>query len=399
MGDYVQEPEDVTEIQGLGNTAPPIPRNIPRFSYTNGSSEFSDEAVVISLRGGCLENKHKIHAAVVDGDGKLLYSVGDPSRMTLARSAAKPFQTLAILETGAADKFHFDDEDVALVCASHSSEPRHITRAQAILKKAGMKEKHLTCGGHPAQNVAVDRAWIKADYVPTAIDNNCSGKHAGMVAGAVALGASVPDYYRPEHPLQQRVMRAVEEISGLGQEEVRWAVDGCNLPAPALPLTNLAIMFARLADARSELEKGSESLLPARDVGEQRRRYLAWIHKSMSSYSGLVAGEGRFCTDLMTAFQGLLVGKVGADGCYGVGVRATSSTEHGHRSAIGIAVKVEDGNLDVLYAAVPEILEQMGIGTSDMRYQMEKWQHPPIKNTAGVVTGGFEHHFQLQRVQ
>ncbi|KAI4686021.1 uncharacterized protein J4E88_003858 [Alternaria novae-zelandiae] len=360
----------------------------------DGSDSFPKNDVVISYRGGIIENRHNVHAAILDASGKLLYTIGDYQRMTLARSSTKPVQTLAILETGAAERFDYDDADVALMCASHSSEPRHIERAQAMLEKTGEKEEVLTCGGHPAQNAAVNRAWIKEDFAPTAIYNNCSGKHVGMVAGAVCLGVTTHDYYLHEHPMQQRVYRAVEDVSGLTKKEVLWTVDGCNLPTPAMPLPNLALMFARLAGA-ADLSDG-----PSKETLDQRTRHLARIHKCMASYPGLVAGEGRFDTALMTPYSGQVVGKIGADACYAVAVRASPDADLAgmNHGAIGIAVKVEDGNLDVLYAAVMEILEQLNIGSSEVRQSLDGWRYPKIVNTAGVVTGGYEHCFKVRSV-
>ena len=360
----------------------------------DGSDSFPKNDVVISYRGGIIENRHNVHAAILDASGKLLYTIGDYQRMTLARSSTKPVQTLAILETGAAERFDYDDADVALMCASHSSEPRHIERAQAMLGKTGEKERVLTCGGHPAQNAAVNRAWIKEDFAPTAIYNNCSGKHVGMVAGAVCLGVTTHDYYLHEHPMQQRVYRAVEDVSGLTKKEVLWTVDGCNLPTPAMPLPNLALMFARLAGA-ADLSDG-----PSKETLDQRTRHLARIHKCMASYPGLVAGEGRFDTALMTPYSGQVVGKIGADACYAVAVRASPDADLAgmNHGAIGIAVKVEDGNLDVLYAAVMEILEQLNIGSSEVRQSLDGWRYPKIVNTAGVVTGGYEHCFKVRSV-
>jgi L-asparaginase II len=372
--------------------ARPLTQGAAISDQVNSSVGSHGNDIVISYRGGIIENTHDVHAAVVDASGKLIYTIGNHQRMTLARSSTKPIQTLAILETGAAERFNYDDADVALMCASHSSEPRHVERARAMLEKTGEKEEILTCGGHPAQNPMVNRAWIKEDYTPTALDNNCSGKHVGMVSGALSLGASAHDYYFPGHPMQQRVYRAVEDLSGLGENEILWTVDGCNLPTPAMPLPNFALMFARLADAADCFDNTK-----AKPV-DQRTQHLARIHKSMAGYHGLVAGEGRFDTALMAAYGGQIVGKIGADACYGVAVRAPNDadmTEASH-GAIGIAVKVEDGNLDVLYAAVIEILERLKIGTSEVRQSLDGWRFPKIVNTAGAVTGGYKHCFKVR---
>lgn len=349
---------------------------------------YNDSHVSID-RNGIVENRHFVHAAVVDSTGQLLFSLGDPSRFTLLRSAAKPAQALAVAETGALEKFGFDNTDLALMCASHSSEDRHISRAQGMLVKSQHTEDQLQCGGHPALDPAVNRAWIKRDFEPTGIFNNCSGKHAGMLAGARALGASSDDYHLLTHPIQARIRKIVEELSGLSEEQVSWGVDGCNMPAPALPLSYLAKLYASFAQASDALASG-DSIAP-------RTQRMGQIFNAMSQMPEMVGGEGRFCTLLMEAFQGSLIGKVGADGCYGVGMRESEiSRNMGAVGAVGIAVKVEDGNLDILYAAVAEILERLKIYNQASKESLYAYHHPEIKNTKGIVTGTTEFHFSFR---
>ena len=353
----------------------------------NVNASRSSEDLIYTHRGGIIENIFRIHAAVTSSTGQLLYELGDPSRMVLARSAAKPIQTLAILKTGAAAKYNFNDADIALMSASHSSEPRHIARSQEILRTIGASEEDLVCGGHPALSAAVNRAWIKDDYFPSAICSNCSGKHAGMIAGALCLDAPVHGYHEPDHPMQLRVKRAMEEVSGLKGDEILWAVDGCNLPTPAMPLRNMALIYAKLAGAR---------VGEVKDDGNNES-YLRRVHDAMARYPEMVGGEGRFCTRLMDTYDGLIVGKLGADGCYGVAVRADANSEGDQ--AIGIAVKVEDGNIDILYSAVMEILMTLDIGTKEMRQELESFYRPAIINTVGIVTGGVNHNFKLRKVE
>ena len=313
---------------------------------------------VATDRGGVIENRHGVHAAVVDASGQLLYAVGDPSRVTLVRSAAKPAQPLAILETGAFEKFDFDEADLAFMCASHSSEDRHISRARKILSRIDAHESDLRCGGHPPISSAVGRAWIKADFTPTPICSNCSGKHAGMIAGTKALGADAATYHLPSHPMQMRVKQAVSELCGFGEEESKWGLDGCNLPAPAFPLHYLGRMYAIFAAAIEELPINHSP----------RTQSMARIFHAMAQHPEYVGGDDRFCSILMRAFQGSLIGKIGADGCYGIGIRASERTKQlGTDGAIGIAVKIEDGNISILYSAVAEILEQLQLGEPDMR--------------------------------
>ncbi|GKZ83500.1 hypothetical protein AnigIFM56816_008595 [Aspergillus niger] len=352
----------------------------------------SDSALgyVVTHRGSVVENRHQVHAAVTDATGRILYAVGDPTRVTLARSAAKPAQALAVVETGALEKFDFNEADLALMCASHSSEDRHLARARAMLSKVSMEEEDLRCGGHAALSEAVNRAWIKQDWTPTAIANNCSGKHAGMLAGARALGATTAEYHCPTHPLQQQVAHAVEELAGLSSDRVQWAIDGCNLPAPALPLQHLATIYARIAHAADAVP--SDHLSP-------RTQALGRIFRAMAGHPELVGGDGRFCTALMQAFEGALIGKVGADGCYAIGVRASDYTQHlGSSGALGIAVKIEDGNRGILYAAVVEILRQLQIGSPVQLQSLVAFHKPEIRNTAGVVTGHTSHQFQMGKI-
>lgn len=335
-------------------------------------------------RGEAIENTHIAHVAVVQADGRLLYSFGDPSRITLARSAAKPAQALAVVETGALERFGFDETDLALMCASHSSEPRHIERTRQMLAKAQVSEADLRCGGHPPLSDAVYVDWLKRDFKPDAVCSNCSGKHAGMLAGARSIGATIRGYELPEHPLQVRVKHTVADVCDLPDDAVQWSIDGCNLPTPAFALDRLARLFAKLAaaaDATSSSSAASSAISP-------RTVALARIYRAMAAHPEWVAGEGRFCTALMRAFDGALIGKVGADGSYAIGVRASRQTAQlGADGALGIAVKVEDGNIGMLYATVAELLARLDIGSPEQRAQLEAFRAPPMINTMGVEIG------------
>lgn len=335
-------------------------------------------------RGEAIENTHVAHVAVVQADGRLLYSFGDPSRITLARSAAKPAQALAVLETGALERFGFDETDLALMCASHSSEPRHVERTRQMLAKAQVSEADLRCGGHPPLSDAVYVDWLKRDFKPGPVCSNCSGKHAGMLAGARSIGASIEGYEQPAHPLQVRVKHTVAEVCDLPDDAVQWSIDGCNLPTPAFALDRLARLFAKLAaaqDAASVSSSAASSISP-------RTAALARIYRAMAAHPEWVAGEGRFCTALMRAFDGALIGKVGADGSYAIGVRASRRTAQlGADGGLGIAVKVEDGNIAMLYAVVAELLARLDIGSPEQRAQLDAFHAPRMINTMGIETG------------
>lgn len=337
-----------------------------------------------TYRGETIENTHLAHVAVVDAQGHLLYQFGDPARLTLARSAAKPAQALAVLETGAFERSGFEEADLALMCGSHNSEERHIERARQMLAKAQASEADLRCGSHPPLSDDVYRAWIKRDFTPGAVCSNCSGKHAGMLAGARAIGAALQDYHLAEHPLQVRVKHTVAEVCDLPDDAVQWAIDGCNLPTPAFPLERLARLYAKLADAAAQAAEPTGS---AESVST-RTAALARIYRAMTTYPEMVAGEGRFCTALMRGFDGALIAKVGAEASYAIGVRPSQQTARlGAAGGLGIAVKVEDGNKTALYAVVADLLTQLEIGTAAQRAQFESFRAPPMRNTMGVEIG------------
>lgn len=357
----------------------------------NAAFATATQAAVTTYRGPAVENRHHAHVAVVDAAGRLLFSFGDPHRATLPRSAVKPAQALAILETGALERFGFDEADLALMCASHSSEDRHIARARAMLDKANVTESEMRCGGHPPISDDVWRAWIKRDFTPTPVCSNCSGKHAGMLAAALAMGQATKDYERPKHPLQRHVKRTLAELVDLDEADIAWGIDGCNLPTPSFALDRLARLFVKLADAAERASLSINKPLSPREAA------LARVYRAMTAHPALVAGEGRFCTTLMSAFGGDVVGKVGAEGSYGLGVRAGAHGVDGIDGPIGLAVKVEDGNGAILTAVVTELVHQLGIGTPVQRTQLDRFRAPKIKNTVGLEVGRMEVSVPLAR--
>lgn len=349
-------------------------------------SAADSDVAVTTYRGPAVENRHRAHVAVVDEAGRLLYAFGDPHRLTLPRSAVKPAQALTVVETGALERFGFDEADLALMCASHSSEERHIARARAMLAKTQLNEDDLRCGGHPPISDEVYRAWIKRDFTPTPVCSNCSGKHAGMLAGALALGEPTSGYELPDHRLQLRVKSTLAELVDLNENEIAWGIDGCNLPTPSFALDRLARLFMKLAAAADQSAPASP-----------REAALARIYRAMTTYPELVAGNGRYCTALIGAFSGDVVGKVGAEGSYGLGVRAGAHGIEGVAGPIGLAVKVEDGNGSILTAVVTELLHQLEIGTPAQRAQLDSFRAPKIKNTIGLDVGRTEVRVPLVR--
>jgi len=281
-------------------------------------------------RGGLVETVHRVHVAVVDADGALVARVGDPDFVTFWRSAAKPFQALPLLEDGAVDRFNLTSTELALCCASHSSEPAQVERVREFLQLVGCGERDLRCGPHTplAEHVAKD--YQSRGVRLTAVYSNCSGKHTGMLALARHHEWPTEDYYRLAHPVQQRCLEAVGRWSGVARERIGTAVDGCGVACFALPLRNMALAYARLA------------------TGESAGR----IVESMLRHPELVAGEQRPCTEMMRAHPGRVIVKVGAEGVYSALLT---------RERLGVALKVEDGHGPAAALAIARVLEQLGL--------------------------------------
>ncbi len=306
-------------------------------------------------RGKILESAHRGCWAVVKG-AKVVAKGGDPDEPTFMRSSAKPFQALAVVESGAVDTFHLTDEELSVVCGSHFGEEIHVRAAASILGKAGLTRDDLKCGAHAPFSPAASRALAREGLKPTALHNNCSGKHAGMVAAAKALGAPVDTYLDPKHPLQRQNRRNVARFAGLKESALSLGTDGCSAPTFGMPVTAMARMFAGLT---------------ASDAGPAAKRVM----QAMTSHPEMI---GHPCEELMKAAPGRIVGKVGAEGVYGAGICG---------EGIGMAVKIEDGNARPLLAVVVAILKKLRLlGRKDVAV-LENLVKPEITNHAGIVVG------------
>jgi L-asparaginase II len=324
------------------------------------------ELRIEATRGDLIESVHRVSAAVVHADGRLVAAAGDPARVAYWRSAAKPFQALPLLEDGAADALAMTTEELALACASHSSEPRHLEVAGGLLRRIGATEAELACGPHPPISAAVAERVVREGITLTPLWSNCSGKHAGMLALAVAEGWPVEDYVSFDHPVQQAGLAAVAEVCGVDRHSMPLGVDGCSAANPAMPLSAMARGFSNFARAR--------------DTGgaDARERALARIRGAMIAEPVLVAGVGRFCTDVLTAGAGTVVTKTGAEGLQCLGFPGTGE---------GVAVKVKDGSRRAVGPAVLAYLRDGHRLSPAALTQLERWAHPSIQNHRGLVVG------------
>lgn len=299
-------------------------------------------------RGDRTESVHRVHVAVVDATGALVARAGDPDLVTFWRSAAKPFQATPLVTDGAADTFQLDAGHVALACASHSSEPGQVQRVREFLARIGASESDLQCGPHTPLSEAVARSYRARGVELTAVYSNCSGKHTGMLALARHHGWPTADYHRLQHPVQQRCLREVSRWTDMADGAIGTAVDGCGVVCYALPVRRMALAYARLASA---------------DV----------IPQAMLQHPELIAGEGRPCTEMMRAFPGRVITKVGAEGVYS-GVLM--------RERLGVSLKVEDGHGVAAALAMASVLGQLGLVP-----QPDSLQSRSNYNTRGEVVG------------
>jgi L-asparaginase II len=276
--------------------------------------------VVEATRGGRVESAHRGAGAVVDADGATVFAFGDVERPVFPRSAVKAIQALPLIESGAADRFRLTPQELALACASHSGEPEHVACAAGMLAKAGLGEPALACGAHWPLNAEAARALAREGREPTQLHNNCSGKHAGFLCAACAMGAPADGYEQPGHAVQREIRAALEDVSGERLDDDRRGLDGCSIPTYAISLKGLARGFARMATGRG--------LAPQR--AEAARRLFAAI----SAYPFLVAGTGRFDMRAMTLLTGRAITKTGAEGVF-----CAALPELG----LGLAIKADDG--------------------------------------------------------
>ncbi len=277
------------------------------------------EPLVALERGGCVEQVHRGVVAVADARGNLLGGVGDTEMSVLLRSAAKPFQAYALVASGAADALGLSDEEIAVICASHAGEDRHVAVVAGLLERLGLSPDDLACGVHQPFSRSARRDLILGGTAPSPLQNNCSGKHAGMLGFSLFLGARLHDYRQPTHPVQRAIALSVADLLGRAPQGLLRGIDGCGVPVLRVTVREGATLFASLAEAA--------------DPSLER------VRAAMTAYPALVGGEGRFDTRCMKLVPGDLVSKEGAAGVQGLGLRAGVDRPW----SVGCLAKIGDG--------------------------------------------------------
>lgn len=316
-------------------------------------------------RGAATESVHRGAVVAVRADGELLAMDGDPHLRFFARSALKPIQALPLVADGGATRFELTRSELAVICGSHSAEPMHLVAVRSILQKAGLDESALLCGGQWPLHQPSAEAMRARGEAPRPIHDNCSGKHAGLLALARLHGWETTTYRSFDHPLQQRVREALVVLTGNTHAADTPATDGCGVPTYHLALEDLAAAFARLA-APAAL---------ASPWGEAAGAVIA----AMMGFPEMVAGTDRLDTVLMSLANGRLISKGGGEAVIAVGVVRAPG--------VGVAAKIEDGGGRAVGPVIIEALRQLDVLSGDEVRVLAPLHRPPVLDRRGHQVG------------
>jgi L-asparaginase II len=319
------------------------------------------ELDVVATRGSEIESHHSVHAAVIAEDDTLAAGARDTRIVSSWRSCAKPFQVMPFLEAGGFDELRWGDDQLALACASHGGEPEHVALAQAMLADVGLEEGDLACGPHDPISPRGLKLLRESGARLSRLHNNCSGKHAAMLARAHTAGWPTYGYERRDHPVQRCCLQASAKWTGLEEGDIGQAVDGCGVVAFSLALDSMARAWSRLGRA-------------SRDTSSVASR----IVHAMATRPFLVGGTDRFDSVLIEETDGRVVAKIGAEG-----VHCAAVPELG----IGIAVKVDDGASRAQFPAVLRVLQHFDVLPEKLPPRLEEFFHRPVRNTRGETVG------------
>ena len=323
-----------------------------------------DALLVEVMRGDRVESRHGGSAAVVDAQGGVLFTAGNVEAPTYTRSTVKALLALPLVETGAADRLGLSEAELALACASHGGLPVHVETVVSMLGKAGQEPGCLECGTHWPSSRDAATALAATGAAPSALHNNCSGKHAGFVCVACDGHLPVTGYVRPEHPVMRAATTAAAELTGARMDDTNRAVDGCGIPTHAIPLHALARGFARFGSGTG--------MTPDRAAASARLR------RAVAAHPDLVAGPGRFDTRLMQLFGAAVFSKTGAEG-----VHVLALPDQG----LGIAVKCADGATRAAEVAAAALLARFLPMSAETAAALDRFCRPSLRNWAGTETG------------
>lgn len=320
--------------------------------------------IVEVTRGALVESVHEVAGCAVDAKGNVLFASGDVESPVFLRSSAKPFIAGAVIAAGARERFGLDEREIAVMAASHSGQLFHVNAVRSILRKIEMPESALFCGAHLPYNERAAQAMLRRGESPTAVENNCSGKHAGILALCRILDADPTTYLDPRNPAQRDVLAFCARLSGDDPERWPLAVDGCGIPVYATPLRRAALAFARFATLDGIVQRDAHA--------------LAVVRAAMLARPEYVAGTGEFDSELIRVADGAIVSKGGAEG-----VHAAAALERG----FGYAAKVADGTGRARAPSSLAVLQRLGALSDAMVERLAHFARPVVYNRAGRAVG------------
>ncbi len=331
-------------------------------------------------RGAIVESRHRGHIAVVDGRGETVAALGAIETVTYLRSSAKPFQALPLITSGAADAFNFTEQEIAVACGSHSGETIHTQIVQKMLDHANLSSSLLKCGIHEPFDREVARGLRRDGMSPDILQNNCSGKHTGMLALALMLNAPTDSYDDAEHPVQVAIKKFVARFASFEASQIVTGVDGCGVPVFGMPVRCMATMYAHL-------------ISPPADFDDATRTAATRIVGAMRRFPEMVGGtRERLDTEIMRATDGRVISKVGAEGVYTAGVMPSDDFPHG----LGIALKIEDGeDRRARPVVVIEALKQLGLLSEKAQAALIPYSRFDVRNHRREVVGKIVPRFSL----
>lgn len=318
-------------------------------------------------RGELTESIHVGFAVAVNEKGEILYSTGDPQYLTCVRSALKPFQAAASIEAGAVDFANFNDREIALMCASHMGEQRHTKTAESMLRKIGLSNIDYECGAHFPSSSLVRNQMIENKTKALALHNNCSGKHAGMLALAKYLNKGTENYIDQKHPVQKLIINYIKKLTGL--ENIPFEIDGCSAPTPFLTLEAIAKLYQKLASGKN--------------------RELERVYNAMVKSPNLIGGTDHFDSQFIDLLKGSGIAKIGGESIRGISLKTKN---HGN---IGIAIKILDGNFRALPIATIKLLEHLDLLDKEKIGQLRELRERKLKNHNGAEIGRIEAYIEF----
>lgn len=322
-----------------------------------------------------VESVHYGCICVVDAQGRIIYRKGDPDTKFYFRSSAKPIQVLPFIKSGGAAAMDFSLKEIAIACASHSGEEMHQKTVQGILERLGLDQSSLHCGTSVPYNRDESNRLIKAGKEPSPLHAGCSGKHAAMLAYSIYLGSDISNYEKIGHPVQQEVLRTIGFFADEDPDGIPLGIDGCGLPIFLLPLRKMALSYAKLMKFADE-------------PGNPYHKACKTVCDAMISYPEMISGSKGFCTELMRVTRGKLIGKIGAEAVYCLGIK---------EGCLGACVKIADGGERAVYPVVIQLLLELGFLNRDEYEKLKRWHHIGVMNNLKEHVGDIIPVFQLDK--